>query len=1804
MADSSSSSSSAPATVTAPFWTTMLSGKTDADKEEMLDRQLTRLALCDDSKLQDLLSKLLPLSIASLSSPCTPLRNKVIEILSHVNKRVKHQPDIGLPLLELWQLYEESSAFSMVRNFCIVYIEMAIERVRKEEKENMTPTLLASISKVPTQHQEILLRIITKVIGECHSSHLNDEVVATYRKLGGLHDNEIFLEFCLQMILYQPILQSGACPAGLSITQCNRVTGKQQLTSDTLRARKIGILNIVEAMEIAAELVYPLYIAACADSQESVVKKGEELLKKKTSGVNLDDVNLIKKLFLLFNGTTGSEQIPPESKVTPANASLRVRLMSVFCRSISAANSFPSTLQCIFGCIYGNNTTSRLKQLGMEFTVWVFKYATMDQLKLMGPVILTGIYKSLDGYSAPESDAVARDTKAFAFQAVGLIAQRMPQLFRDKIDTAVWLFDALQSEGQFLRLTIQEATNSLAVAYKEQSEVRFCAIRWATILFDMQHCPSRFICMLGAADPKLDIREIALEGLGLDEDQRKAVSQNSNLHYPKLSDMLNYIIAQHPAVLHSTSVGETALLFPSKSYIAMIKFLLKCFVAEEEEYNLHLPEDFEYSCSVDRFCLLLEHAMAYEGSVELHTNASKALITIASSIPQVIATRYADKVSWLKKYLGHIDFDTRESISRLLGIASCALPLDTLSNLVQDLISSVSAAPKLRFEMEHGLLCALGYITANCMSRKPSIPESLLQSVLKCLTDVVNLETPSLASIAMQALGHVGLSVPLPPLLHGSNPVAILTVLNTKLIKLLAGDDIKAVQRIVISLGHLSFKESSSAHLNNALDLIFSLCHSKVEDILFAAGEALAFLWGGVPVTVDMILKTNYTSLSTSSNFLMGNVFSSLPSSINMDYDKSDDVRDIVRDAITRKLFDVLLYSSRKEERCAGTVWLLSLTIYCGHHPTIQKLLPNIQEAFSHLLAEQNELIQELASQGLSIVYEIGDASMKKNLVDALVGTLTGSGKRKRAVKLVEDSEVFQEGLIGESPTGGKLSTYKELCNLANEMGQPDLIYKFMDLANYQSSMHSKRGAAFGFSKIAKYAGDALQPYLRSLIPRLFRYQYDPDKNVQDAMMHIWRSLVADSKKTIDEHLDLIIEDLLVQCGSRLWRSREASCLALSDIIQGRKFDQVKKYLRRIWSAAFRAMDDIKESVRNAGDRLCRAVTSLTQRLCDVSLTEIVDAKLAMDIVLPLLITEGIMSKVENIRKASIGVITKLAKSAGISLRPHLPDLVYCMLESLSSLEDQGLNYVELHAANVGIQTQKLENIRISIAKSSPMWETLERCIDIIDAHSLELLIPRVAQLVRIGVGLNTRVGVASFLSLLVQKVGSDIKPFIPTLLKLLFHAVKDEKSATAKRGFASACATVLKYATPTLAQKLIEDTAALQSGDRSAQISCAILLKSYSSNATDILSGYSAVTVPVIFISRFEDDKTVSGLYEEMWEENMNSERITLQLYLGEIVNFASEGIMSSSWSSKRKAAQAISKLCEVLGDSVSSHHHVLLTSLMKEIPGRLWEGKEALLYALSSLCKSCHEAISAADPDTPTAILNLLSSACTRKASKYREAAFDCLEQVIKAFGILDFFSKVFPLLHEMCCSTTSTGDVKPDEEENWSTGHDKIVNCITAAIHVARLNDILEQQKKLLNVFSISLSASVPWIVKISVFTSIKELCSRLRDAINNAQDSSLQESIISFVHELFFETSSKVLECIRTIKIAQVHISASECLFEIIDLLAGAPAVQLREVGFRSELLQVAEMEKNEQAKSTLKKCIDILKTLEENGRISG
>jgi proteasome component ECM29 len=54
-------------------------------------------------------------------------------------------------------------------------------------------------------------------------------------------------------------------------------------------------------------------------------------------------------------------------------------------------------------------------------------------------------------------------------------------------------------------------------------------------------------------------------------------------------------------------------------------------------------------------------------------------------------------------------------------------------------------------------------------------------------------------------------------------------------------------------------------------------------------------------------------------------------------------------------------------------------------------------------------------------------------------------------------------------------------------MGKPDLVYRFMDLANHAAALNSSRGAAFGFASIAKVAGEQLKPYVEKLVPKLYR---------------------------------------------------------------------------------------------------------------------------------------------------------------------------------------------------------------------------------------------------------------------------------------------------------------------------------------------------------------------------------------------------------------------------------------------------------------------------------------------------------------------------------------------------------------------------------------------------------------------------------------------------------------------------------------------------------------------------------------------
>lgn len=237
--------------------------------------------------------------------------------------------------------------------------------------------------------------------------------------------------------------------------------------------------------------------------------------------------------------------------------------------------------------------------------------------------------------------------------------------------------------------------------------------------------------------------------------------------------------------------------------------------------------------------------------------------------------------------------------------------------------------------------------------------------------------------------------------------------------------------------------------------------------------------------------------------------------------------------------------------RQAACFWLLALVKKAANKSSILSgnNLFRVQDAFIQRLGETDEITQEVASKAIGVLFSLANAEQKKILVDRLTDTISG-GMRRKVVN--PNEEIFQPEQIGKTPEGGNITTYKELCSLANDLNKPDLVYQFMNLAHHNSIWNSRRGAAFGLGAISQLSSDQLQPYLAKIVPKLFRYQFDPNPRIQQSMSSIWDELTKSDKKIIDLHLLEILADIEAHMLDPTWRVRESCCLALCDILKGK----------------------------------------------------------------------------------------------------------------------------------------------------------------------------------------------------------------------------------------------------------------------------------------------------------------------------------------------------------------------------------------------------------------------------------------------------------------------------------------------------------------------------------------------------------------------------------------------------------------------------------------------------------------------------
>ncbi|RAR06014.1 molybdenum cofactor sulfurase [Stemphylium lycopersici] len=640
----------------------------------------------------------------------------------------------------------------------------------------------------------------------------------------------------------------------------------------------------------------------------------------------------------------------------------------------------------------------------------------------------------------------------------------------------------------------------------------------------------------------------------------------------------------------------------------------------------------------------------------------------------------------------------------------------------------------------------------------------------------------------------------------------------------------------------------------------------------------------------------------------------------------------------------------------ASVIWLLCLLQYCGHKPEMQGYLGQCQVAFKSCLSDRDEVVQEAASRGLGLVYEKGDRQLKDDLVRDLVGSFSDN-KSKMAGTVTDDTQLFEPGAL---PTGdGSITTYKDILNLAAEVGDSSLVYRFMSMAS-NNSIWSSRAAfgRFGLSNI--FSDSSVDGYLAEnpkLYPKLYRYRFDPNTNVQRSMNDIWNALVKDSSATIDKHFDAIMDDLLVSILTKEWRVRQASCAAIADLVQGRSIEKYEKYLDAIWGKTFKVLDDIKETVRVAAASLARVLTGILTRSLEAGDSSLKSATVQLERVIPFLFsTSGLESSAEEVRLFSVHTLLQIVKKSNAkTLNPHVPQLVERLLGLLSSLEPEAVNYVHLNASKYNLTEQKIDDMRLASVRQSPLTESVERCLDLADGDTMALLVPRIEAAMKNAVGLPSKVGCSRVLVTLATRHRFLFSPYADGFLKLIHKQIHD-RNETVSSSYAAAAGYLARLAsdkqvlsTFAFVNKLYFESE--ENSDRN-RLLAADIMRAISSQATDRFNSFAAEFLPFVFLAKHDSEEQVRKSFSETWDDHVAGPR-AVSLYLKEILSLTETHLESRQWAIKHTAAKTVADVVLQITNAVGSEKiepvnaKVIWPVLDKALSGKSWEGKEVVLEA-----------------------------------------------------------------------------------------------------------------------------------------------------------------------------------------------------------------------------------------------------------------
>uniref|UniRef100_A0A3Q2ZG40 Ecm29 proteasome adaptor and scaffold n=1 Tax=Hippocampus comes TaxID=109280 RepID=A0A3Q2ZG40_HIPCM len=817
-----------------------------------------------DDQLQDIISKFLPPVLLKLSSVQEGVRKKVMELLVHLNKRIKSRPKIQLPVETLLVQYQDPAAASFVTNFTIIYIKMGYPRLEVGKQCELAPTLLTAMEGKPQPQQDSLMHLLIPTLYHMKYPADASKNASAFNLSERPKTVQLLLEFMLDVLLmpYGFVLnesptrpspsssQGGSAdgaaaaasiqslpqaPPGMNIYAAKRVIGEAQWTAEQLEQCKLGIVKFIEAKQVPEVETVVHLVVASSDTRHSVATAADLELKSKQSIVDWNNPLIINKMYKVYLGDvplkTKGGTMKHELKHEPVSTRVKLKILPHLLRSRLAAECFPANIQVVYDGLFGANTNNKLLSLTLQFVHHICMVCP-DTNKPLGLMLLNGLTKLINEYK--------EDPKLLcvAYSAVGKLSSRMPQLFTKDIALVQQFFESMCKEEPDVRLAIQEALSMMVGAYanlqgallnlmealvaayivKPEVQVRQVAMKFASTVFGPDHVPSRYLLLLAAGDPREEVCGEAQKVLRTFP--TKSPEKEGPRPIPSFPDMVAYIQEKASQRIKTPAkyiVGTSAIPFNPSAFAEVIRItdldLNSCLECPTCKMIYSLPLAVNRLGHQSKTVVLY---MDYNFFLQTGIPVMYCLLEVVSVCPEKLAPKFVDKIEWIKSLMNTNKEDMRELAAQLYAVVVSTMTGNELQAAVHSLvkITKDNRSP----ETQHGAILALGYMVGRYMSKKKaaacsepahkhSIPSQEEDDIVAMATKTVGsfLENSSalLPVAACTALGEIGRNGALLIPAEGEG-LTKLSIVENLLARIPSGkESAKIKERSVQTLGYL-----------------------------------------------------------------------------------------------------------------------------------------------------------------------------------------------------------------------------------------------------------------------------------------------------------------------------------------------------------------------------------------------------------------------------------------------------------------------------------------------------------------------------------------------------------------------------------------------------------------------------------------------------------------------------------------------------------------------------------------------------------------------------------------------------------------------------------------------------------------------------------------------------------------------------------------------------------------------------------------------------------------------------------------